>query len=162
MEHLPRWIFASIAYYFKSIADANSIPYFVEGVDEREPQDMRQSHAEMRVTGPDIKEISNGYYQVNVIVNILLTSLMEMSGVNAYQIINWSGIFAKNMQEPVPIYKYGDGPEDDQSLIGCLRVRDGKFDSVKIWHFGQVSRTDRVRQSEVDVLYEMEVKSENL
>ena len=157
MKNLPRWIFSSVVWHFKTIADDNNIPYFVEGIDERDPNSMNQSHVEIRVTGPEIKEISNEYYNVEVVINFLLTSLMDMTGSRAYEIINWCGILSDEMNSPIPIYKYGDGAEDDDSLINCLRIRKNKSDSVKIYHFGQVSKTDRVRQSEIDAVYDMDV-----
>lgn len=157
MNNLPRWIFSSLVYHFKTIADDNSIQYFVEGVDEREPDDMTQDHIEIRITGPEIKEISKDYYSVNVTVNFLLTVMMEMTG-SAYKIVNWAGILANEMLEPIPVYKYGSGVDDDGSLVDCLRIKRNRTDSVKIFHYGQVSRTDRVRQSEVDAAYEMDFR----
>jgi hypothetical protein len=161
MKNLPRWVFSSLASHFKTIADNNSIPFFVEGIDERESEDMRQSHVEFRITGPMVKEVSKEYYTVEVVVNALFTSLMELTGVNAYQIVNWCGVFAEEMHKPLPIYKYGDGPDDDGSLVGCLRVKKDAKDAVRVWHFGQISTVDRVRQSEVDATYEMDVTSED-
>jgi hypothetical protein len=161
MENLPRWIFASIADHFKTIADTNNIPFFVEGVDEQEPEDTQQSHVELRSTGPDMKEVSKDFYTVEVVINFMVTSLMDMTG-NAYEIFDWCGILAKEMQNPIPIYKYGNGVDDDDSLIGCLRVKKNSKDSVKVWHFGQIHKTDRVRQSEIDAAYEMDIKSDEL
>lgn len=159
MENLPRWIFASVAWHFKTIADSNSMPFFIEGVDEHESEDTEQDHVELRVTGPQIKEVSKDYYTVDVVVNFLVTNLMSMSGSNAYQIIDWCGILAKEMNKPIPIYKYGTGTDDDDSLIKCMQVRKDKLDSVKIFHFGQIDKTYRIRQSEIDANYKMDVKS---
>jgi hypothetical protein len=159
MNNLPRWIFASVASHFKTIADNNNIPYFVEGIDEREPDNMRQSRVEIRVTGPKIKEVSKDYYRIEVTINFLLTYLMQMTGSDAYEIMNWCGIFSNEMLEPIPVYRYGSGAEDDDSLVGCLRIKKNRTDSVKTFHFGQVHKTDRVRQSELDAVYEMDVEN---
>lgn len=153
MKKLPRWIFSSIVKHFETIANDNDIPYFVEGVDERDSI-MQQDHVEIRVTGPNIKEYPGNYYHVEVVVNFLFTSYMDMSG-NAYTLFDWCGILADEMNAPIPIYKYGDGG----ALIDCLRVKKNKADSVKIYHFGQMSTTDRFRQSEIDALYEMYVEN---
>jgi len=155
MKNLSRWVFASIAYYFKTIADDLNLPYFVEGVDEREPDDMLQNHCEMRVTGPFTKEMSRGYYHIEININVLLTNLMEMTGENAYSIIDWCGAFQESMLDPIPVYKYGTGPQDTGQWIGCLRVKNNT--QVNVFHFGQVNKTDRIRQSELDAVFEMDI-----
>ena len=161
MKNLPRWLFSSIAYHFEGIAAANNIPYFVEGIDERDDDNMQLSHVELRVTGPQTKEIAKGYYHVQIVINFMFTSLMDMAG-SAYELVQWCGILQDAMLEPIPIYKYGDGADDTQELIGCLRVKDGKYDAVKLYHFGQMSRTDRIRQSEIDGIYEMDIDESKL
>jgi len=156
MKNLSRWIFASAASHFAPVTASLSLPYFVEGVHERDDDTMKHSHVEMRVTGPNIKELSNGYYHVEAVINILLTSHMDMSG-DGYDIIQWAGVFQDEMLPPIPIYKLGDGVDDDDSLVGCLRIKKNKEDSVKVYHFGQLSGVDRIRQSEVDGVYGMEL-----
>jgi len=91
----------------------------------------------------------------------MFTSLMDMAG-SAYELVQWCGVLQDAMLEPIPIYKYGDGPDDTGYLIGCLRVKDGKYDAVKLYHFGQMSRTERIRQSELDAIFEFEVTNETL
>lgn len=159
MENLPRWLFTSLVSHFETVASNNSIPYFVEGVDERDDSKMQASHAEMRVTGPNIKEHSKDWYHVEVVANVLLTSFMDTTG-NAYEIVQWSGVFQKEMLEPIPVYKNGTGAQDTGDLIGCLRPKGDRNYAVKLFHFGQVDMTDRVRQSELDCIYEMDVTTD--
>jgi hypothetical protein len=161
MKNLPRWLFSSIACHFEPIAATNNIPYFVEGIDERDDSNMQISHSELRVTGPQTKEVAKGQYHVEVTINFLLTHYMDMVG-SAYELIQWCGIFQDAMLEPIPIYKYGDDPDDTGYLIGCLRLKDGRYDAAKVYHFGQMSTTDRVRQSEVDAIFEFDVTNEIL
>ena len=156
-ENLARWIFASIAKHFQPVAAGLSLPYFVEGVDERDEDNMRVDHVELRLTGPFIKEVSKGYYNVEVWVNFLFTKQMAVAGADAYDIIQWTGTFQNEMLNPIPIYKYGSGAQDDGSLIGCLDIKRTPNEAARIYHFGQVSREDRVRQSEVDALYYMDL-----
>ena len=157
MKNLPRWIFASLAKHFEVVSATNNIPYFVEGVDERDKDNMQGSHSELRVTGPFIKEIANGQYHVEAVLNILVTFNMDMKG-SAYEIVQWCGIFQDEMLAPLPVYKLGDGPDDDQSLVGCLRAKGGSRDAVRVFHFVQVHITDRIRQSEVDGIFEMDTE----
>ena len=150
MKNLPRWLFASLAQNLKTVADANTIPYFVEGVYEREAEFMEVSHVEFRSTGPNTKEISKDYYHVEVVANILFTSFMDTEP-NAYTIVQWGGIFQEALLAPIPIYKLGAGPDDTGDLIDCLKIRK----AVSLYHFGQVSKADRVRQSELNAVLEL-------
>lgn len=158
-ENLARWIFQSVAKHFVATANGISLPYFVEGIDERSEDDMRASHVELRVTGPEVKELSNGYYHIKVVVNFLFTKEMEMSGADAFDLIQWTGVFAQKMMEVIPIYKKGTGADDDGSQIGCLRIDKGKNEMVRIFHFGQIKPDTRVRISEVDAVYSMDLST---
>ncbi len=157
-ENLARWVFASISVYFKSIADGLSLPLLVEGVDEREPEKMREDHVELRVSGPLVREVSQGCWRTWTDINILLTNRMLMSQEDAYGIARWGGKFEQAMTNRIPIYKYGPDPGDDSSLVGCLTQRKGVSESIRLVHFGQISRVDRIRQSMVDGRYEMFLK----
>ena len=154
-ENLARWTFQSIVKHFVSTANGLSLPYFVEGIDERSDDDMRANHVELRITGPEVKEVSKDYLKVSAVINFLFTEQMDMSGADAYQMSRWIGKFASVMLEPVPVYKYGTGAADDQSLIGCLRVDKGKNEKVRIFHFGQVKPDTRERLSVCDAVYGM-------
>jgi len=157
MKNLPRWLFASLAKHFKAIADTNSIPFFVEGLYEREPEYMETSHVEFRLTGPNTKELSKGYYHVSVVANFLITSLMEVE-TDAYTMVQWGGIFQEALLDSIPIYKLGTGADDTGLLLGCLKIKK----AASLYHFGQVSRVDRVRQSELDSVLEMELTESQL
>lgn len=155
-KNLARWIFQSVAKHFQSVANGISLPYFVEGVDERTVEEMRVSHVELRLTGPNLKEISNGYFHVDTVINFLFTKNMDEVSADAFDLIQWTGVFANVMLEPIPIYKKGTGAEDDGTLVGCLQVKDGKNDAVRVYHFGQLDKDTRVRQSEIDAVFFMD------
>lgn len=158
-ENLARWVFASVAVYFKGIADGLSLPLLVEGVDERESETMEEDHAELRLSGPFVREVSHGMWRTWTDINILLTTRMLMSQEDAYEIARLGGKFEQAMTARIPIYKYGPDVGDDDSLIGCLTHRKGKAESIRLIHFGQISRTDRIRQAVVDGRYEMYLKT---
>lgn len=158
-KNLARWIFQSLASHFKSVADGISLLYFVEGIDERSNDTMQENHVELRVSGPELKEVSKGYYSVKVIVNFLFIKNMDEVGADAFDLIQWTGVFANAMLQPIPIYKKGEGAEDDETLIGCLQVHKGRNEAVRIFHFGQLDKDTRIRQSEMDALYDMNFQS---
>ena len=154
--HWPRWIFASTADYFKQVADGIELPILIEGIDEREAEKMRANdHVEFRINGPAVTELSRGYFRLDVDVNLLLTSMMGGQTKNAYDIVEQAGVFLQAAGGPIPVFKYGEGPDDDESLLGCLTLRSGKRDAVRVIHFGQIGRDDRLRQSAVDARYRM-------
>jgi hypothetical protein len=65
------------------------------------------------------------------------------------------GEFEQAMSERIPVYKFGTGVDDDDSLLGCLTIRKSKSESVKLFHFGQINQTDRIRQSVIDGRFEL-------
>lgn len=152
----PRWVFTSTADYFKQVADRIELPILIEGIDDREAEKMRTGdHVEFRINGPAVAELSRGYFRLDVDVNLLLTSMMGGQTKNAYDIVQQAGVLLQSASGPIPVLKYGEGPDDDQSLLGCLTLRSGKRDAVRVIHFGQISRDDRLRQSAVDARYRM-------
>ncbi len=158
----PRYIFASVATYLKTIAADNSLPAIVEGLDERTDKYMESTdRAEIRVNGPYSQELSKDYFRLWVDVNVLLTSRMDAKK-NGYEIQRFSGIFLSAMDRPIPVWNYGKQPgdfveadPDTQIHLGCLSPRPATSESIKVLHFGQVEKTDRVKQSIVDARYVM-------
>ena len=147
-KNWPRWIMASIAEYFRVTTATIPLPLLVDGVDEREPEKLHYDHAELRITGPYTTELSHNYFRILVDVNVLLTELMDK--VNAYDLQTWCGIFAAAMDGPINVYKYGNEAGDDSSWVFCLTPVNGRIDPNRILHFGQLGRTDRIRQSMID------------
>ena len=154
-ENLARWVVASISVYVKNIADGLNLPLLVEGVDERDPDTMREDHAELRFSGPFVREVSHGCWRTWTDINILVTDRMMMSQEDAYGIVRWGAKFQQAMTSRIPVYKYGPDAVDDGTLIDCLTHRKGRVESVRLIHFGQISREDRIRQAVVDGRYEM-------
>jgi len=154
--HWPRWIFASAADYFKQAADGIELPILIEGIDEREAETIRANdHVEFRLNGPAVTELSRSYFRLDVDVNLLLTSMMGGQTRNAYDIVRQAGVFLQAAAGPIPVFRWGEGLEDDQSSLGCLTLRSGLQDAVRVIHFGQISRDDRIRQSAVDARYHL-------
>jgi len=148
--NLVKWVRASLIKYFTDIANANSIPMFVEAVDERKDATMQANHSELRIQGPYIRQTSKGTWKLTVIVNILLTDFMEMNG-DAYTLNEWGGLFMNAMDTPINIYKYGD----DGSFIDCLRVKLDRNNEIKFFDFGTALNETRVHQAEIDATFEM-------
>jgi len=150
----PRWILASVADHFKTTVDALPLPLLVEGIDDREAEKMRAaSHVELRLHGPETKEISNGYFRLFVEINLLLTEFM--GGNNAYDFIQHCGQIQTSASGVIPVYRYGLGADDDESLVGCLEPDPTRSEAITVFHFGEIDRVRHIRQSAVDGRYRM-------
>jgi len=155
-----RWVFASVATYLKQVAQSQQLPVLIEGLDERTTEFMSATdRCEVRITGPFTKELSRDYFQVEVVVNVLFVSRYEEQK-NQYAIIQKTGVFQEAMDGSIAVYKYGNGPEDDEhALIDCLSPAQGRHDAIRVMHFGQINSTDRLKQSMVDARYRMEIST---
>ncbi len=160
-----RWILASLNVYFKQVAAGLSLPTIVETVDERTEAFMHAAdRAEVRITGPFIKELSKNYYQAFVDVNVLLTSRFDPRK-SAYQVVAYSGVFQAALDQPIQVWNYGNEPGDfvasdptRQRYLGYLLPRFGQ--SERTLHFGQIDPTDHLRQIEVEARYLLELYEE--
>jgi hypothetical protein len=152
-----RWVFASVTSYLKEVAADAEIPVLVEGLDERTTEFMTATdRCEIRITGPFTQEISHDYFRVEVIVNVLFVSRYEEQK-NQYAIMQKIGVFHEAMDGSIAVYKHGSLPGDDQhALVGCLSPIQGRHNAIRVLHFGQITPTDRLKQSMVDASYRME------
>ena len=155
-----RWVFASVATYLKEVAKSEQLPVLIEGLDDRTTEFMEATdRCEVRITGPFTKEVSHNYFQIEVVVNVLFLSRYEEQK-NQYAIIQKTGVFQEAMDGAIAVYKYGTGPDDDEhALVGCLSPVQGRHDTIRVMHFGQVDPTDRLKQSMVDARYRMELST---
>lgn len=158
--HWTRWIISSVADYFKvNVADALSLPFLVEGLDDRSDAfEQAPDRAELRYNGPWTQELSKGYWRLWFDVNILVTSNYDGAVKNRFQLEINTGKFHEYADRCIPIFRYGDPAqtaENDQTQLGHLSPRSGRNDSVRVLHFGQLSKVDRIKQSQVDARYYM-------
>jgi hypothetical protein len=164
-KNWARWIFASVADCLKQVAIAQNLPVLVEHLDERTETFMAATdRVEIRITGPFIREVSKGYYQIHVSVNVLLTSRYDSDQKNAYSILKYAGSFQEAMDAPISVWNFGGEPgdyeEDDpatQVFLGCLNPSPGRNESVRVLNFGQIDPVDKIKQTEVDARYVMEL-----
>jgi len=160
-----RWIFASVADYLKDVATDRDLPVLVEHLDERTESFMRATdRAEIRITGPFTQELSHGYFRIYLDVNVLLCSRYDGAAKDVYSILKHAGAFHAAMDLPIPVWNYGDEPGDyvegntsTQVFLGCLTPRTGRNESVRVLNFGQIDAVDKIKQTEVDARYVLEL-----
>ena len=149
--NMPRWIFSSMSEHFRTVASGLSLPYFVEGVDEEQALDFQRDSSLFRMDGPITQQGSAGYEWYKVEFQILLTDLVATTNDNAYDIYVWAGAFQGSMlNDSLPVYRYGTGAEDDQSLIGCLEPDTSVKNNVRVASYGMIDRDWRIRQASVN------------
>jgi hypothetical protein len=155
-----RWVFASIVTHLKAVATEDHHPFLIEGVDERTDTFLKSRlRAEARVTGPFTSPQQGGDYRLTVDANVLLTCDGD---AQPYEIVRVAGLYQEALTTPIPVWNYGTRngdyvPSDPSTkvLLGCLTTKPGRQESVGVFHFGQIEKTDRVRQSLVDATLEM-------
>lgn len=148
-----RWVFASVADFLKSVADANSLPSIIDGAEDRSDAFSQASdRVEIRITGPTIAEVSKGSFHFIVDANVLLSCRYEEK--NAYRRQTLIGAFQAAMAGPIPVYEFGAEPGDDKSFVGCLTIKG----PVALHHFGQLTYPERQSESMCDVRYIMDLK----
>lgn len=146
IEHLPRWIKASVSEHF--IANKSSYDLYIEGhVRLKDPQ----TGFELRINGPDIKEYSKGYNKVSLEINVLIRTLRDSKDQYSHE--KAVGIVVKAFTNTITIYKYGNGVDDDSTMLGCiaLQVNPG----IKVTNFGLVQPQSNLEFTTVEALYEM-------
>jgi len=160
-KNWARWIFASISVHFGGLFLSAGVPMFVEGYPpplNKELSDNRnidQNHLELRIDGPWIRNVSKGCYWFDAEVNILVGTLI---GEENFHIHHQNCGIAQSAFKDISVFQLGDvadDPENDQSFLGCLRLKQAKRDEVRIAHFGMIEPTTEINQSTVEGHYEM-------
>lgn len=148
-EELVRWIIASISKHFDD--RKGSIDLFIEG-QIRDTSDLKD-FAELRIDGPYITEVSNGFYRIYVEINVLVQSSFDQQ--NYHRIYNTVGKIVTIFEKTISIFKYGTGSNDDDSLLLCLNLLGdiGKRERIQVSHFGQIEPKTGIYQSTVEAHY---------
>lgn len=148
-KHWPRWAYASFSKHFADHFTANNLHLFVEG-DDRDTA-LREKFCEFRMDGPRIRPVGRRRWEIFVPVNILVQT--SMNDTNVYQHQTNIGIAQSGFARTISIYKYGNGVDDDQSLLVCLSLMGDKNNPLKTNNFGQVDTTVRLQQATVEGHY---------
>jgi hypothetical protein len=155
-----RWIFASV---HTALLQVNSgVPFLMEGVDERTDAFLEApSKVEARANGPYVKP-QQGCSLLWVDINVLVTNHMDGDTKSRHELHRLAGLYQEALTAPIEVWNYGNEAGDwdenvpaSQIFLGCLVNRHGNGDMTKLFNFGQVEKTDRVKQAIVDARYEI-------
>ena len=149
-KNWTRWVCASI---LKHCDDIITIDTFIEGMD-RQTRD-QTSLAEIRIDGPWFNEQNRDYWRLYIELNVLVPTVMDDDDLY----LHYRNIGDVNMcfQNCIPVYKYGDGPDDDSSQLGCLQLVIDRYDreQIKTANFGQIDKSVQLQQATVEAHFEM-------
>jgi len=148
-KNWPRWVFASISKHFDG--KRQGLPLFIEG-QHRDTRSLKD-FIELRMDGPQFTEISRKYWRLYFEINILVQSTIDDN--NYHRIHQNVGIVAAAFSDIV-LFKYGDGPDDDQELWACAHLMQDtrKRQHLDIFHFGQIDKQCKLLQATVEGHYE--------
>jgi len=152
-QHWPRWFEASVIKVFKDACAANATPLYVEGTDRSHLRDIPK-YLEVRVDGPFAVEISRRYWQVDMEVNVVITTVPD--AIDQYAHASLIGLAQSMFPDPLKIYKYGKtAGVDDGTQLGCMTISPivSGDRPYRISRFGQVAPDTRIIQSTVEVHY---------
>jgi hypothetical protein len=149
----PRWIFATASRHFLDAATAAGIPLFIEG--QHRATRKEKDFFELRMDGPNLREVSKDCWILNIEFNILIQS--TMSDTDYHRIHQNVGIAAAAFEPSISVFKLGKGIQDDQSFVGCLQLLQNAAtrDYVEINHFGQIDVKTKLMQASVEGHYKM-------
>lgn len=145
-----KWMFASAAKHFQSIAAKHNIPFYIEG-DNRNTHDLPE-YIEFRMDGPLVVVPAKGeryeYVDINVLASIT-------QGRNLYRSQEVVGLMSDGFTLTIPIYKLGDDSGDDGGKIGCLKLRRELDQNIEINQFGIVRPDVNIIQHSVEGHYRL-------
>jgi hypothetical protein len=145
-QHWPRWIVTSIYKHFDGLKGV--YPHYLNPLERGSLQD--PTRFELRINGPDIHEVSNNYFRVDVDVNLLVQFTVDLSqNVYAHEVMIGQGLLG--FTQNITIKKYGSGVGDDSSVVGCLQ----KQTSTEVINFGRVQESTNILHSTIDSEYRM-------
>ena len=148
-----RWIYASINKHFDDRKGKYEL--YIEG-DER-TQSNEAEFAELRIDGPFITIPQKGLYLLDVEINVLTQTHLDPR--KHYLAQEMVGAFARAFTNMINVYKYGDGPLDDGSLLGCFHMQRDLRETLDINYYGIIKEDVKITQSTIEGHYRLELWS---
>lgn len=144
-----RWIFASISKHFDD--RRQGVMLLIEGQKQNTPSP--QDIFELRVDGPDFTEQSRDEWYISIEVGVLVSATNDNK--DYHRIHKLCGIITQAFTD-IPVYRFGDGPDDDGSLLGCLVLQqDGSRNAIQVTPFGKRDVATPIMQSSVEGKFAM-------
>lgn len=142
-----RWIISSINKYF-SDAISPSLYLYISGTDRR--TESLKDYAELRRDGPSCTELSKNYWQIDVVIDILVVNKMNVGDLYAFE--RNIGLVQSAFTTDFPVYMYGNSPDE---MLGCFVLRPQPDEPIRTSYFDQIQNDLRLRQASVEACYRM-------
>lgn len=149
----PRWIKASVFSYMEAQIKAQLGQKFLVLVAGEPERDIgkNQDWIEIRLDGPTFYPWSSGNFLAMCEINFLISTVINED--NFYRGEKMKGVLANILSSSIQLYKYGDGPNDDQSRFGCLQLEE----RIITHDFGQIEPHVPLRQATVEAVFAAEL-----
>jgi hypothetical protein len=151
-----RWVWASVTDFMDK--QKGQFYLFIEGLSR--VVDGKKAFIEFRMNGPNIYEYSNNLFYLDIVVNFCVQQATDSYDAHAFmRAFGW----AKSMAQPcIPIFKYGQELQDDQSQLGIMQLQcSSKVDFVKGLQLGQVDPVMKLMQGTIEASYRMQLRGSN-
>lgn len=147
-----RWITASLYKHFKDACDSASLFMYIEGTDRRTNE--QRTYAELRVDGPYYTELSKGYWQIDVDIDVLVMD--KTNNVDLYSMQRAIGNVLAAFTTDIPVFMYGAGTDDDpMTQLGCFKLLPNDAEPIRVTNFGQPKLEIKESQASVEARYRM-------
>lgn len=157
LTHLPRWIFASCDVHFQGAIDQTALKMFPEGYSKSEEERQMSRFCEFRMDGPNIFPQTKNQSKAKFDINILIQTTMQDSNFHV-PLVDIGLVLAAFTT--IPIYRYGEGILDDQSLIGCATITtQGRETAILVSQFGEIETNLKLSQATVETTYSLDLKT---
>lgn len=149
-KSIPKWVFLSTAKHFTD--GITDITTFVEGAEERDLSG-QNSWIEIRINGPDMREISKDVLVIENRVNLLVATHFQPTAPAEH--INNIGLAVENFTDYC-IYKYGSADSDDRSSYGMMKLLPlNGNEKLEIVNMGQIDPNINLLQATVEGHFKM-------
>jgi hypothetical protein len=151
-----RWTIQSIAQHFRTVLGSDLFLY-LEG-DSRDTEG-RENYCELRITGPDINQMSPNLFKLTVTIDVLVVNIK--SDKNIFLFDGNIGLVTTAFTNAIRVFKYGTGTEDSPDAnnpleLGCLKLLpDPSREEVQVTRFGQRKPNMRLQEATIEAGYEM-------
>lgn len=133
----------------KTAMDAVQLTMFVEGAPAKE--ETLKDWVELRINGPRWHGSTKDEWQANLEINIFVLSKMDHR--RGHRLLDNIGIVTVAMVGTIPVFKLGDGADDDQSFITCLMLKNEGKESLRVNQLGQVTPSTQMLRATVEGSY---------
>ncbi len=143
-KHWARWILTSV---YKHFSDrVTDIPIHIG------PYQMESEWSELRFGGPYIDRLDRTCFRIECNVDFLLTTFVDKNDI--YKMQRLTGQFQAAFG-PICVFRYGDGPLDDQTLFGTLKLSSRYNNKVNVNNYGLVLADNNFQRSTIESDFEL-------